>query len=98
MLHKKIFTLFLLFVTIITTAQKQQIFLEDICKTFMFRILKTVEAIIQTVIQFEWIMYPDKNNEFYGGNIILYQYNKMTNFIDMTLTDKVKLRTSQFRK
>ena len=67
MLHKKIFTLFLLFVTIITTAQKQQIFLEDICNKIMFRIQKLVEALIQTVFQFEWIMYPNKNDRFYGG-------------------------------
>ena len=97
MLHKKIFTLFLLFVTIITTTKKQKIFLEDICNKIMFKIQKTLESLIQTVNHFELIMYPDKNNEFYGGNIIPYQYNKTTNFIDMTLAYKVKLRTSQTR-
>ena len=96
MLHKKIFTLFLLFVTIITTAQKQQIFLEDICNKIMFRIQKMVEALIQTVFQFEWITYPNKNVGFYGGYTLLYQYNKMTNFIDMTLAFKINLKTSQF--
>mgnify|MGYP000126726114 CR=1 FL=1 len=52
-------------------------------KDFLFYIFIMLAVLLfQTVFQFEWIMYPNKNDGFYGGYTLLYQYNKMTNYYD----------------
>ncbi len=52
--------------------------------------MRMVEALIQADKQFEWMIYPDKNHGIYGGNTRLHLYNKMTNFINKTLGDKLE--------
>ena len=52
--------------------------------------MRMVEALVQAKKQFEWMIYPDKNHGIYGGNTRLHLYEKMTNFINRTLGDKLK--------
>ena len=52
---------------------------------------RMIEALVQANKQFEWMIYPDKNHGIYGGNTRLHLYTKMTNFIDRTLGDKIKV-------
>ncbi|OIQ18214.1 S9 family peptidase [Lacinutrix sp. MedPE-SW] len=51
--------------------------------------MRMIEALIQADKQFEWMIYPDKNHGIYGGNTRKHLYQKMTNFIDSTLGDKL---------
>ncbi|AEH00422.1 S9 family peptidase [Lacinutrix sp. 5H-3-7-4] len=51
--------------------------------------MRMIEALIQADKQFEWMIYPDKNHGIYGGNTRKHLYQKMTNFIDRTLGDKL---------
>ncbi|NQX86449.1 MAG: S9 family peptidase [Flavobacteriaceae bacterium] len=51
--------------------------------------MRMVEALIQANKQFDWAVYPDKNHSIYGGNTRLHLYQKMTNFIEKTLGDKL---------
>lgn len=39
------------------------------------------EALIQNDIEFEYMVYPDKNHGIYGGNTRKHLFSKMTNFI-----------------
>lgn len=39
------------------------------------------EALIQNNIEFEYMVYPDKNHGIYGGNTRKHLFSKMTNFI-----------------
>ena len=52
--------------------------------------MRMVEALMQADKQFEWMIYPDKNHGIYGGNTRLHCIQKMTNFINRTLGDKIK--------
>ena len=46
---------------------------------------RLVAALVQANKQFDWAIYPDKNNGIYGGNTRLNLYTKMTNFIKNNL-------------
>jgi len=51
---------------------------------------RMVEALIQADKQFEWAIYPDKNHGIYGGNTRKHLFQKMTDFVEKTLGDKIK--------
>lgn len=51
--------------------------------------MRLVEALIQADKQFEWMVYPDKNHGISGGNTRNHLYQKMTNFINEKLGDKL---------
>ncbi|NER14785.1 alpha/beta fold hydrolase [Leptobacterium flavescens] len=52
--------------------------------------MRMVEALVQANKQFDWAIYPDKNHGIFGGNTRLQLYNKMTNFINRHLGDKLQ--------
>ena len=43
--------------------------------------MRFAEALIQNNVDFEYMVYPDKNHGIYGGNTRRHLFTKMTKFI-----------------
>jgi len=52
--------------------------------------MRMIDALIKADKQFEWMIYPDDAHGIRGKNRRKHLYNKMTNFIDRTLGDKIE--------
>ncbi|SDB66030.1 dipeptidyl-peptidase-4 [Flavobacteriaceae bacterium MAR_2010_188] len=52
--------------------------------------MRLIEALIQADKDFDWLIFPDKSHGISGGNTRNFLYNKMTNFLDEKLGDKIQ--------
>jgi dipeptidyl-peptidase-4 len=43
--------------------------------------MRMVESLVQSNVDFDMFIYPDKNHGIYGGNTRMHLYRKMTDFI-----------------
>jgi dipeptidyl-peptidase-4 len=43
--------------------------------------MRMAEALIQANVDFDYMLYPDKNHGIYGGKTRLHLYRKMTDFL-----------------